>query len=433
MVIQVSNFLGMLERLKKSDFLNSIFILISGTVIAQIISYSLSPIITRLYLPEEMSYFSLLVRIVSFFAVIATARYEIAFPLPKRDDHAFSLYRSSFFITITIVLLSFILVLIIDLFDVLDSVLEPILYFIPFGILFVAFNSQGVNWAIRMKDFREISISKILQSSFNSVLGVVFGILSFGYLGLIYAFLIGVLVSNIPFFRVFHVAINKIGKFKLRGRNYVILKSYSDFPKINLPHVLMDLTKELFIAFYLISFFDKEVLGLYDFSFRMLRLPISLIGASISQVLFKNAADLINEKKSIYLLVRKTVLMLFLISIIPFGILFLFGEEIFSFIFGENWKEAGVYSEIMAPWLMINFILSPISQIPTVLNRQKMFFIVSLISTLVLIFSLVLNFFFPSLNLVFRDVLKIVSYGQFVCLSFLLFWIMKLIKKVEIT
>ena len=93
----------MLERLKKSDFLNSILILISGTVIAQIISYSLSPLISRIYSPEEMSYLSLLTRIVSFFAVIATARYEIAFPLPKRDEHAFSLYKTSFYIMIIVV------------------------------------------------------------------------------------------------------------------------------------------------------------------------------------------------------------------------------------------------------------------------------------------------------------------------------------------
>ena len=419
----------MLERLKKSDFLNSILILISGTVIAQIISYSLSPIISRIYSPEEMSYLSLLTRIVSFFAVIATARYEIAFPLPKRDEHAFSLYKTSFFIMIIVVFFSFFSVLIIDLFDLLNSVLDPILYFIPFGILFLAFNSQGLNWAIRMKNLRAISLSKILQSTFNSVLGVVFGFLSFGYVGLIYAFLIGVLVSNIPFWNVFYSTKNYMKIFKLKGRNYANLKSYSGFPKINLPHVLMDLTKELFIAFYLIYSFDKEVLGLYDFSYRMLRLPIAIIGASISQILFKKAADLMNEGKSIYILVKKTVIMLFFISIIPFGTLFLFGEEIFSFVFGENWKEAGRFSEIMAPWLMMNFIVSPISQIPTVLNRQKTFFILSSITTLVLIFSLVINFLFPNLNLVFRDVLMFISYGQFICLSFLLFWTMKIIKE----
>ena len=106
----------------------------------------------------------------------------------------------------------------------------------------------------------------------------------------------------------------------------------------------------------MIFLFDKEILGLYDFSYRMLRLPIILLGVSISQVLFKKSVDLINDKKSIYPIVRKTILMLFLLSIVPFGILFLYGSDIFGFIFGENWREAGRFSEIMSPWLMMNFM-----------------------------------------------------------------------------
>ena len=76
-----------------------------------------------------------------------------------------------------------------------------------------------------MKNLRAISLSKILQSTFNSVLGVVFGFLSFGYVGLIYAFLIGVLVSNIPFWKVFYSTKNHMKIFKLKGRNFATLKS----------------------------------------------------------------------------------------------------------------------------------------------------------------------------------------------------------------
>ena len=189
----------------------------------------------------------------------------------------------------------------------------------------------------------------------------------------------------------------------------------------------MDLTKDLFIAFYLIFLFDKEILGLYDFSYRMLRLPIILLGVSISQVLFKKSVDLINDKKSIYPIVRKTILMLFLLSIVPFGILFLYGSDIFGFIFGENWREAGRFSEIMSPWLMMNFIVSPVSQIPTVLNKQKTFFILSFISTLLLVCVFLLNQLIPNVNFIYT--LKILSITQFFCLIFVLFWILRISKK----
>jgi O-antigen/teichoic acid export membrane protein len=417
----------MYKFIKKSDFISKIILLVSGTLIAQSISYLLSPVISRLYTPEEMSYLTLFIKIVSFLAVISTARYEIAFPIPKRDEHAFSLYRKSFFFIKIIVLLSVIAVLLFDVFEIQKIYLESILYFIPIGIFLVAFNSQGLNWAIRMEDYKSINTSKILQSSANSIFCVLFGFLSFGEYGLLISFVISLILSNIPYWRVFSRTKKMMYSFKLKGRDFAILKSYSDFPFINLPHVMMDLTKELFIALFLIYYFDKEVLGLYDFSYRMLRLPIAIIGASLSQVLFKKVVDLINDKQPIYRLVRKTVVVLFLISVLPFGILFFYGSEIFGFVFGDNWREAGVYSEIMAPWLMMNFIVSPLSQIPTVLNKQKTFFILSFISTLILVFVFLLNQLIPSVNFIYM--LRVLSISQFFCLIFVLFWILRISKK----
>ena len=416
----------MFKFLKKSDFISKVVLLISGTLIAQSITYLLSPIITRLYTPEDMSYLTFLIRISSFFAVISTARYELAFPLPKRDEHAFSLYKSTLTLTFIVVLISIFLIFFIDFYRILEVYLKPILYFIPLSIFLVAFNSQGINWAIRSKDIRSINSSKILQSGINSLLCVVFGWFTFGVFGLIVAYLFSLLIGNYPFYNTFFKTHKKLDFNKFKRNKYAILKSYSEFPRINLPHVLMDLSKDLFVAFCLIYMFDNEVLGLYDFSYRMLRLPIGLIGVSIGQVLYKKSVDLMNENKSIYPVVSKTILMLLLFSIIPFGLLFFYGTEIFSFVFGSSWKEAGYYSEIMSPWLMVNFILSPVSQIPTVLNKQKTFFILSSITTFIFIIILTFDFVFPFFKINFHQILFLLSISQTICLTLMIIWILKI-------
>ena len=77
----------------KSEFAKSVIILVSGTVISQIIVLALYPIISRIYTPEESSYYSVYMRIIVFISTIATARFEFALALPKRIEHAFSLYR----------------------------------------------------------------------------------------------------------------------------------------------------------------------------------------------------------------------------------------------------------------------------------------------------------------------------------------------------
>ena len=63
--------------------------------------------------------------------------------------------------------------------------------------------------------------------------------------------------------------------------------------------------------------------------------------------------------------------------------IFLFGEEIFSFVFSDIWAESGYYSEIMSIWLFGNFIASSVSSIPLIIGRQKEFFFLGLISSVI--------------------------------------------------
>ena len=100
----------MLKRLKKriseSDFLKSLAILMTGTLIAQIIGYLLAPIITRIYTPAEMGEFGIFYRITLLITTIGTLRYELAIPLPKRDSHAFYLFRFALKTTLITAILS---------------------------------------------------------------------------------------------------------------------------------------------------------------------------------------------------------------------------------------------------------------------------------------------------------------------------------------
>ena len=94
-----------------SDFAKSVTTLVSGTVLSQLIVFALSPLISRLYSPEESANFSIYARIILFVSTIARARFESALALPKRNEHAFSLYR----LIVQLVIISFFIRVILDL------------------------------------------------------------------------------------------------------------------------------------------------------------------------------------------------------------------------------------------------------------------------------------------------------------------------------
>ncbi len=376
---------------------------------AQVMGYLFAPIITRIYTPDEAGELGLFMRVVSIGAALATLRYELALPIIKTNSHSYRIYLFAIKSTFLISVLSIIILVIpigISSFD--SSIVFYVL--IPFTIFLLAFNNVGTHWAIRNKLYASISYARIANSLVSSVVKILLGWIKLGASGLIIGMVVGAVVANLKFASDFFKA-RKIHLISFKSpRNIVLARSYSEFPKVNLPHVLMDLGRDFLVAILLLKIFSKEDFGLYDLSYRMLKVPLIFIGVAIGQVFFQNCAERVNRNEEIYPVILKSVKTLLILSIIPFTIVFLFGEEIFSFVFGKRWSDAGRFAEIMSPWFMANFILSPISSIPVVLRRQSEFFKMAMIGVFVMIISLIIPPLF--LNYDIYNTLWVVSIGQ---------------------
>jgi len=53
-------------------------------------------------------------------------------------------------------------------------------------------------------------------------------------------------------------------------------------------------------------------------------------------------------------------------------VLFLFSPQLFSWIFGPEWRPAGELARILAPLYFLNFLASPLSYVFFVAGRQKL-------------------------------------------------------------
>jgi O-antigen/teichoic acid export membrane protein len=411
----------------KGDFAKSVMTLVTGTILSQIIVLALSPIISRLYSPEETANFSIYMRIILFVSTIATARFESALALPKRIEHAFSLYRLLIQLIIISFFSSIFIVALMALFWSKESTTSFILLMVPLGFAPLCLMNIGNNWGLRNGEFREVSKVRMLNSLSMNLSNILFGFLGLGYKGLIFGFIVGVTLPASWFSRKYHLLKLKFKDFSLNKRKRIIGKTYLEFPKVNLPHALMDITREMLILFLILLFYDKTTLGSYDFSVKMLKLPLTVIGSSIGQVYFQRIALKKNNSASLTGLTLETIRNLFFISILPFGTLYFVGDDLFAYVFGENWRTAGEYSQIMAPWLMLNFIISPITQLPTVVGKLKSFFLIGLIGSLLLISILFFPFF--KSNIPFNLLLNYMNYSQCLFLLLLLVWFLRLSRK----
>ena len=361
----------MFKKWRKSEFLHSVATLMTGTLLAQLFSYLLYPILTRIYSTEEMGDLGIYMRWVAIIAAISTARFELALPLPKRDHHAFLLFRLA--LRISYVALGACLLFSVIYFFLIPqntSTLVISLLTIISAYITVWIN-LGIHWSIRHKKFRSISGQRMINSISVNLLRWIFGVFGFGSIGLIVATVLGSFFSIFAFIRDFI-------KFKATHHLYgdkrklrVAAKTYKAFPLVNLPHNLVELSVDLLLSVFIVLYFGKGIFGSYSHAFMMLKLPLAIIGQSVGQVFFNRCSENLNRGISVYAESLRMAKILFLIALLPFTLLFFFGEPIFGFVFGNQWYQSGRLAEILAPYLLVNFVLSPLSILPVLLNRQK--------------------------------------------------------------
>jgi O-antigen/teichoic acid export membrane protein len=180
--------------------------------------------------------------------------------------------------------------------------------------------------------------------------------------------------------RLFLARVSKHGMFRQAKR-------YCDFPRINLPHALGDMLQVSGILLVIAYYFNPVVLGYYAFSMRVLRSPIGIVGGAVSQVFYQKAVAVYNVDGDLRGLVAAMIKRLALISAPIFVALFVFAPTMFSFVFGAKWAGAGVYVQILSPWMFLSFIASPISQIPIIVQRQRQIFFVSILGNSMMLLS----------------------------------------------
>jgi len=399
----------MLNKLKpKSEFSRNVLTLMTGTTIAQAIPIAISPILTRIYTPEDFGVLALFVAISSIFGSIANGRYELAIMLPKKDEDAINIFALGFIITLVISLT--LLISVILFHDYFVNILNNKdigvwLYFIPIAVFFTGLFNILNYFNNRKKYYKDIANATIIKSIITAVIQLSVGFFKGGVSGLISGQLISQMFANMRLFKNItkdRGLIEKISKVKIMA----LAKRYKDFPKFSMWASLINSLSHHLTNILISTFYDITTLGFYSLTQRLLAMPSGLIGGSISQVFFQQATKEKQETSTAIHTFNSTIKKLLIIGIPSFGILFFIVEDLFAFVFGEEWRMAGIYAKILIPFFLINFISSPLAIIMTVFEKQKIAFVVNLI---LIVSSVGLIIICQYLNVNFEIFLKVFS------------------------
>lgn len=360
----------MKKLLPKNHFFRSAGVLVGGTAGGQLIMVLSAPLLSRLYSPEQFGLLAVYISILSLFAVIASLRYELAIPLAESAAEAANVAVLSFFCVLCVTVIAAIIVMFMRQ-EISEQLAMPELanYFwlLPLSVLVLGGYQVFNYWAVREKKFDTIARSKIVQAI--SILSVQF----IGYRAGGVMLLVGQasgqgagtisLASNIL----------KGSALKQCSRQGILKAAYRyrQLPLFSTWAGFFNAAGQQLPALMLAAFFSASSVGQYALAQRVLMLPMSVIGTAIGQVFFGNAAEAHREGR-LGPLVRKIYDQLSSVAMPAALLLVLAGPQIFLFVFGDDWEQAGVFARWMAPWLYMVFITSPLSTLLSVLEKERL-------------------------------------------------------------
>lgn len=360
----------------KSEYAQSLIVLTSGTFIAQLIPIIFYPIVSRLFTPEQFGSLSVITQIANILTIIAPGGYLYAIFIAKKKKTALNIFFFSISLSICILSVSTIILFLGRnyLSKLLSENIIERYFYIPtiMSLCIIIFQCYN-EWCVRNKQFKQLSINKSVNSGAVSMAEITFGIVSpnaFGN-GILFGDITGRFISALScIFSIF-----KNEKHLIKFCNWKEFKriaiEFSRFPKYIMPAKLVNTVARSIPVFFISSIFTKEQLGFFSMANMVIVIPVSVISIAVSDAFRQKANSAYTQNGSCKEIFIKTVKPLAILSIIGFSTLYISAPELFAFVLGPSWKEAGIYARYLMPIVAIEFISEVAKPIFIITGKQQ--------------------------------------------------------------
>ncbi|MFG6447170.1 lipopolysaccharide biosynthesis protein [Roseateles sp. BYS180W] len=349
--------------------------LLAGGAAAQVLPLLLGPWLTRLYSPSEFGQFSLLWTVATNLAVVGCARYEFALPLAREDSAAQALLALCARVLLAVTLASAVLALLWWAWAAAGEGASPLILWLPLAVLAGALAQALTLWATRAQAFAALAWARVLQYGGAALLQLGLGLAAFGALGLLLGPVLAALAAALWLART----APPLGLTGGRWRRWWAVwrtpgwqaqaRLHRDFPLLNTPHAFASALQDSLALLLLVHLSGDAAAGYWALALRYLKAPAGLVGGALSQSLYPQLVACA-EPVAARRLVRQSMLALSALALPLAVVLLLWGPELFAWVFGERWTDAGELARALAPYVALHFVASPLGVVTLAWRAQ---------------------------------------------------------------
>lgn len=377
---QIRSFAARLKRLSLGSFLRAAAKLAGATAAAQIMTIAALPFLTRLYSPEDFEVLAIYMALTGILAAVTCLRFEIAIPIPESDADAADLLVASLGSAVLIGTIA--LAIVLTWPNVLAAAfglpgLAEYLWLVPLGAVVAGAYASVQYWASRKRRFGEVARSRLTQAATGICTQLSAGLVGWAPFGLLFGHMLyggaGAVGLTASALRHDRAAFAGLSWTRVRAR----MALYYRFPAWSAPEALANSAAIQLPLIVIAAFTLGPEAGFVFLAARVIGTPMQLIGSAVGQVYLARAPQELREGRlrAFTLSILKPLAG---VSIPIVTIIAILAPSVFEFVFGEEWKRAGVLLQWMAPWFILQFVSSPVFSLFHIINRQDLAFALQL-------------------------------------------------------
>jgi O-antigen/teichoic acid export membrane protein len=368
--------LGLLDSLKsrlpKNTFWRNLTVIAGGTAAGEAVTIAASPVLSRLYVPDDFGLLSVYASLVSIVAVVSSLSYHLAIPAPERDEDAANITALSLALVLVTALLSAAAAF---LFHArLEQFLgtpgfSRYLVAVPLGVLGLSAYEVLAQWAGRKKNFGILAAANAQRSISQTAIQLAGGVAHVGPIGLIVGQLFSQWGGTVRVARKSWRADSDKFRAVTWRTIAVAARRFRKFPMLTLPQSVLNAIDNNVALLLFAHFFGATVTGYFALGNRLVSIPFGLIGNSAQRVFYPAAAaaqvngTLARETAETYAHLLRLVLPIVLVMTAC-------APELFAVLMGAQWREAGVYMQWLSLRACFTMLVFPLVPLIFVLERH---------------------------------------------------------------
>lgn len=360
----------------------------SGTLIGQLISIAILPVITRIYGAEIMGIWTVIVSISGLMNTVTDLGLSQAMMIENPEEEI----RTYNAIMTIVFLMSFAPLVIVALYcKVLAGynwqltivvVLFSLIYALTLQI-----NQVSYTWLNKKKNYSVLMKNPILNHGSMAVFAIALGLLGFKTYGYYIGVTIGQLITLVHMSR--HLP--RELRFSSIADMKAVIRKHQVFVKYQMPTNVTIQAREQFPNLLIGVFFGNTVLGYFSISQKLLNIPVTFIGQSLGKVFYQRLAELRQKGEQVASFIYRNFMRAMKLCFLPMILLAAFGDAAIVMFFGSEYDVGGVIVRIVVFRTFFTFISTCMQGMDIVLERQKYSMITCITQTILLVTSIALT------------------------------------------